>query len=373
MIVKKAVGKLHLWLGMTSGLLVFIISITGALYAFQEEIQDYTQGYRFVEVRKHEMLAPSRLKEIAVKALPEKHVHAVAYFGKTRSAQVIFFHYEPSNQYYDIVFLNPYDGQVLKVKDMDTDFFRWVLMGHFYLWLPPDIGQALTASATLIFVFMLLSGIVLWWPRNKNAVKQRFSIKSRVSWKRRNYDLHNVIGFYACLFVLVLALTGLVWGFQWFAKGVYAVAGGEKSLTYYDPVSVDSNAVDSTEKIAMDEVWFRMRKLYPQANEIEVHSPETDSSSIAANVNELEGKHWKMNYHYFDQYSLKELPVDHVYGKFKDAQFADKLMRMNYYIHVGSIFGFPGKCLAFLLSLIAASLPLTGFYIWCGRKKKSRQ
>lgn len=371
MIVKKAVGKLHLWLGMISGLLVFIISITGALYAFQEELQDLTQPYRFVEERQQEMLPPSKLKTIAQRNLPGKEIHAVAYFGKARAAQVIFYHYEPS--YYDIVFMNPYDGEVLNVKDMNTDFFRLVLMGHFYLWLPPAIGQPLVASATLVFVFMLISGIVLWWPKNKSAAKQRFSIKWNAKWRRKNYDLHNVLGFYACVFALVFAITGLVWGFQWFAQGLYTAAGGKKSLAYYDPVSSDSSFVEQAALPAIDRIWLHMRQQYPLAKELEVHVPETDSSSIAANVNEEEGTHWKMTYHYFDQYSLKELPVDHIYGNFKHADFADKLMRLNYDIHVGSIWGFPGKCLAFLASLVAASLPLTGIFIWWGRRKKSKQ
>jgi uncharacterized iron-regulated membrane protein len=46
---KKAIGKIHLWLGLSSGIIVFIIAITGCLYAFQEEIQNITEKYRFVE------------------------------------------------------------------------------------------------------------------------------------------------------------------------------------------------------------------------------------------------------------------------------------------------------------------------------------
>src|SRR5690606_19731633 len=82
-----------------------------------------------------------------------------------------------------------------------------------------------------------------------------------------------------------------------------------------------------------------------------------------------------ISYH-FDQYSLKELTGDHeVYDKpYNEGEFGAKLRRMNYDIHVGSILGFPGKLLAFLSSLIGASLPITGFLIWWGRKfGKSKQ
>jgi uncharacterized iron-regulated membrane protein len=91
---------------------------------------------------------------------------------------------------------------------------------------------------------------------------------------------------------------------------------------------------------------------------------------IAANANTDVGTYWKLDYRYFDQYTLKELPVDHIYGRITEADAADKLLRMNYDIHTGAILGLPGKMLAFFASLICASLPVTGFYIWLGRRKK---
>ncbi len=101
-----------------------------------------------------------------------------------------------------------------------------------------------------------------------------------------------------------------------------------------------------------------------------MHPPETDSSSIAANANLDEGTYWKTDYRYFDQYTLKEKKVAHIFGKLEDAKTADKLMRMNYDIHTGAILGLPGKIFAFLISLLIASLPVTGFMIWYGRRNK---
>ncbi|RZK63395.1 MAG: PepSY domain-containing protein, partial [Pedobacter sp.] len=76
---------------------------------------------------------------------------------------------------------------------------------------------------------------------------------------------------------------------------------------------------------------------------------------------------------FYDQYSLKEIEVKHMYGKLANATAADKLARMNYDIHVGAVLGLAGKIMAFLASLVAASLPITGFIIWRGRHKKSRK
>ena len=105
---------------------------------------------------------------------------------------------------------------------------------------------------------------------------------------------------------------------------------------------------------------------------IEVHIPSTSSSPIEVSINPDDETYWQTDYRYFDQYTLKELSVQHIYGKVKEASMADKAMRMNYDIHTGAVIGLPGKILAFFASLIVASLPVTGFYIWLGRRQKER-
>ncbi|TDB67402.1 PepSY-associated TM helix domain-containing protein [Arundinibacter roseus] len=368
---KKIFGKIHLWLGLSSGLLVFIIAITGCLYAFKDEILDRTETYKYIQEQNKAFLMPSEMEAIARKELPGKLLHAIKYNSRNEAAEAIFYHYEPT--YYYTIYINPYDGQVLRINDNETGFFHFILDGHFYLWLPPAIGQPVVASATLVFIVLLISGLIMWYPKNRAAAKQRYAFqwKATTKWKRKNYDLHNVLGFYASTLALVFALTGLVWGFQWFANSYYTALGGEKSLLYMDPVSKTQTSTRTVTPLAgIDKVWLKMKAEYPTAAYIEVHPPETDSSSIAANANLDKGTYWKTDYRYFDQYTLKELPVSHVFGRLKDATIADKVMRMNYDIHVGAIGGLAGKILAFCISLLIASLPVTGFMIWYGKRNK---
>ena len=221
---KKIFGYLHLWLGLSSGLVVFIVAITGCMYAFQSEIQELTQPYRRVEVQDTPLLPPSKIAALADAALPNKHLHAVMYETAGRAARAIYYSFE--EHYYYFVYVNPYSGEVLKVKDEFADFFRWVLDGHFYLWLPAEIGQPVVASFTLVFVFMLISGILLWWPKKKKGLKKKLSIKWSGGWRRQNYDLHSVLGFYICWLGLIFALTGLVWGFEWYRDGLYTLDSG---------------------------------------------------------------------------------------------------------------------------------------------------
>ncbi len=366
--LKKIVRTTHLWLGLISGLIVFIVAITGCIYAFKDEIQSFTQSYRYVDKQNLPYLPPSEIVEVANNALPDKDIHAVMYHQEGMATEAIYFNYE--EYYYYFVYVNPYTGEVFKVKDEFADFFRIVLDGHFYLWLPHEIGQPLVASFTLVFVLMLISGIVLWWPKNRIGKAKSFKIKWDAKWRRKNYDLHSVLGFYICWLALLFSLTGLIWGFEWYRDGVFELAsGGEAYVDYYDPPADITAKVQHTVP-AIDQVYEIMKVAYPDAETIEVHPPHDESLSIAANANPDASTFWKIDYRYFDPYTLEELPVSHQWNRLAEATNAELMLRMNYDIHVGAIAGLAGKLLAFFASLTVASLPVTGVLLWYGRRNK---
>lgn len=369
---KKIIRKLHLWLGLLSGLIVFLISITGCIYAFQEEIQDLTQPYRFVAQQDQPYLPPSRLLPLAQQALPGKELHSLRYFREDRAVEATFYHYEPT--YYYAVYLDPYTGAIREVANREAGFFRFILNGHFYLWLPPDIGQPVVAVFTLIFFAMVLTGLVLWFPKNKAAWKQRrwFKWKAGTKWRRKNYDLHNIIGFYASFVAIIFVITGLVWGFSWFARAYYTAMGGSKSLVYEAPLST-VNPLPAAETPVLDRLYDRLFLKQGDIVSADFHPPASDSASIEVATNTASGTYWKTDYRFFDQYTADELSVNHIYGRYKAMKFADHVMRMNYDIHTGGIWGLPGKVLAFFMSLLVATLPVTGVVIYIGRKKKQQK
>ena len=367
MSVKKIVGRIHLWLGLSSGLIIVLLGITGCILAFELEIRNLTEGFRKVRVENKPYLPPSELKAIADKHLVSGNALGVEYPGQGKAAVAMY--YDEKN--YELLFLNPYNGEVQKHKNMNNDFFRIVLDGHYYLWLPEHIGQPIAASATLIFLIMIISGIVLWWPKNKAARKQRFTIKWNARWRRKNYDLHNVLGFYASWVAIFLAITGLVFGFEWFARTVYFVSsGGETMVEHAHPFS-DTTKTPAYANMA-DHLWNEYRPTVKPNESLGVYFAHLNSDPVEIVINHKPGTYYNSDYFHFDRNTGEELEAPGSYsGRFADASAADKLIRMNYDIHVGAILGLPGKMLAFCASLLAASLPITGFLIWRGRRKKA--
>jgi uncharacterized iron-regulated membrane protein len=368
--MKSWLRKIHLWLGLSTGLLVFIIAITGCLYAFKDEIQWALQDFRKVAIQNKEFLPPSVIRQISDSALAGKHIHAVQYTSPQHAVKAIYYSHDEG--YYDIAYINPYSGELLKVRDEARDFFRIVLWGHFYLFLPAKIGQNVVGVVTLGFFVLVISGLFLWMPKKRKQVSDKLKVKWGASWRRVNFDIHQVVGIYTMLFSLVFIITGLMWCYEWFRKGSYEVASGHPWKEYYEPVSMkdslDTMAFDPN--LQVDKIYHWMSNEYGKTSAIEVHFPESDTGCIAANFNPEEGTFWKIDYRYFDMYTLKELPVDHLWGRYQPENKADLIFRMNYDIHVGAIAGLPGKIIAFITSLLIASLPVTGFLLWKGRKYK---
>ncbi|MBP6065113.1 PepSY domain-containing protein [Bacteroides sp.] len=93
------------------------------------------------------------------------------------------------------------------------------LMGVMKLhrWLMDDtrtVGKVIVGISTLFFIFILISGMVACWP--KKWKKRHFTVRQGRTMRQTLYNLHTVLGLYAGIILLVCALTGLMWSFQWY-------------------------------------------------------------------------------------------------------------------------------------------------------------
>ncbi|WP_421773764.1 PepSY-associated TM helix domain-containing protein [Gracilimonas sp.] len=370
--LKKISSKLHLWLGLGSGIIVFVIAITGCLWVFQEEVTIMIEGERIVEAQETSFISAEVAHDIAKTVFPDRVIHGTIFGQKTDQVEVVFYEADP--EFYRSVFLNPYSGEILDVKNHREGFFWFVLQGHLYLWMPPDIGIQFTKYGTMIFVVLLLTGMILWWPKTKKAFKRSitFNWKEKTKWKKKNYDLHNILGFYSSSLAFLIAYTGLIMAFGWVAFLTYKALGGDKSPQFITPDNVSEvvEMVDDGEK-PINKIVPMLRTKYPNYDTIELHYPENDTSSILVEMSTKEGVYYDTEYLFYDQYTMEELETTSIYGKTENAGFADRVMRMYYDIHVGAIGGLPGKIIAFFISLLTASLPVTGFLFWYGRSFKS--
>ncbi|MEI6950146.1 PepSY-associated TM helix domain-containing protein [Paraflavisolibacter sp. H34] len=368
----RLAAVLHLWGGLASGLVILIVALTGALYAFQPELTEAFQPYLHVEQRNASFLPVSSLKSLAEKELPGKKVSRISYAGADHSVAVSFNNKKKGYNYN--VYLDPYTGTVLKVKDMDRDFFRQVLHGHMHLWLPDPVGKTIVIWATLLFGLIIITGIIMWWPQkwSKATRRQSFSVKWDASPKRLNYDLHNVFGFYASWIMIFVVLTGLVWGFEAVRDAEYSLFSGGKSFPEAAKLNVKKPEAALAAGRPLDAVEAQVRGRYASSARIQYLLPAADDAPLTVRIFPEQKRHFNADYLTFNPYTAAEIP-DGARGKYADANGGEKANRLNYDIHTGGIGGLPLRLVVFLAALVTASLPVTGFYIWWGKRKKQQK
>lgn len=380
MTVRKLFRKIHLWIGLGSGAIVFILGITGCILVFVDELKPLVYQQRlFVPSATGQPQPLTMLLQTAEDAWgeakpvtameiyndPNRTVHFRAYRASDQEGTW----YWDAKQYYESVFVDPYTGGVVATENSEFEFFRVVLFLHWSLLFSNPIGQPIVGVATLLFVLSLITGLILWWPKNRKARRTRFRFRWKASTrlKRKNYDLHNILGFYSISLSVIIAVTGLVWAFPWVNDGVQWLANvGTKSETQL--VTPLPNEPMEEETGVIDKVYAAVHARYPDAAGYHVYFGQSDDAPINVLIR-YQGTTWRDVVEQYSQYSGNRLNT----AKFSDKNRGEKLRSMNYDIHVGSILGLPGKILAFLASLIAASLPVTGFIIWYNRKRKGKK
>ena len=370
---KKIFFQLHKYLGLVTGIVVFVVAITGCCWAFKEEIESLLDDSVQISLQDQPILTPTEAKTFAKEVFPNQSIHGVLFEHGAQPVEVIFYDAEP--EFYQSVFLNPYSGEVIEVKDHMSGFFAFILKGHIRMWLPKEIGEQLVSVSVLIFLLIIISGIVVWFPKKRKNLGQRlkFKWKKTTKWKRKNYDLHAITGFYICSLAFVLAFTGSVISYNWLKYVVYKSIGGEKEASFIIPDNNSAPPKLVVQEKPIDRLIVKLMKESSNAVSYELHYPHDEDESIYVELANSEGLYYNNDYRFFDQHTLEEIETPGIYGKYKDAKLSDKVLRMNYDIHIGAIGGIAGKILAFIISLLTASLPVTGFLMWYGRNYKKKK
>ncbi|MGE8556009.1 MAG: PepSY-associated TM helix domain-containing protein [Chryseobacterium jejuense] len=381
---KKWSAKLHLWFGLSVGVIVFIVSLTGTLYVFKDEIQNILR--KDVIYVKHEASAQKPipltiLQEKVSLELNEKYPINSVEVSLDKGKSYRFLYYEKSKKgwnYFQQVlinkqaYVNQYTGEILAVYDEKYDVFNILKYIHWGLLLNSEWGPYVVGIPTVLFIIMLITGIILWWPKNKNARKGRFwfNWENVKNWKRKNYDLHNVLGFYTSFIALIMSVTGIYFAYP-YVKNTFnlALSGYWEQPKEKQIKSPDSLMAKRSD--LFDITALQTEKLYAGASSYRIslngkNKKGKELKNLPITIYGQEGRFSERSILTFDRYSGKLLTNK----PHQQLSNAEKYANANYDIHTGSYFGLFGKIIWFIAGLICTSLPVTGFLIWWGKRKK---
>ncbi|RXM50679.1 MULTISPECIES: PepSY-associated TM helix domain-containing protein [unclassified Chryseobacterium] len=381
---KKWSAKLHLWFGLSVGIIVFIVSLTGTLYVFKDEVQNILRKdaiYIQQNVSGQKPLPISILREKVSLELNEKYPINSVEVSLDKGKSYRFLYYEKSKKGWNYfqqvlinkqVYINQYTGEILAVYDEKYDVFNILKYIHWGLLLNSEWGPYVVGIPTVLFIIMLITGIILWWPKNKNARKGRFwfNWENVKNWKRKNYDLHNVLGFYASFIALIMSVTGIYFAYP-YVKNTFnlAISGYWEQPKEKQIKSPDSLTTKRSD--LFDITALQTEKLYAGASSYRItlngkNKKGKELKNLPITIYGQEGRFSERNILTFDKYSGKLLANK----PHQQLSNAEKYANANYDVHTGSYFGLFGKIIWFIAGLICTSLPVTGFLVWWGKRKK---
>lgn len=354
--MKKTLHSLHLYFGLISGTIVFIVALTGCFVSFDDDLRKAFHSDLYDVSKSSTSIKPvDEILTIAKRFASTEKIQGIRVPADTESSYEILLKGKKS------IFVDPYSGKILGTLDKRNDFFGKMLRLHRNLFLD-EVGEWITGISALVFLGMILSGIVLWWPTSKRNRKEKFKLKWNVHPIKRNYDLHTVLGFYASWLILLTVLTGLIFSFKWAENTLFFVTGSKKEKRM--EVASVSKSTENTH--AMDVLFQLVKKEFPAYSDCFIGLPEDKKGSVRFSMRyENAGFYRRIDNLFFDQYDGSLLKVKN----FDDLSTGTKLRITAENIHTGKSFGLVGQWIVFFASLICASLPITGFLIWRNKRK----
>lgn len=171
----KLFRKIHLWLSVPFGIFITLICFSGAMLVFEPEITDFFKNYLYTD----------------------SYVNSVG----------------------------------ITVKNERLPFFITMIKLHRWL-LADSTGKMIVGISTIVFIFALVTGIILWWPRAQKNLVRSLSVNLKSGWYIFWKSLHVAGGMYVVIFLLAIAFTGLTWSFEWYRTAFYSIANCLDSVSY---------------------------------------------------------------------------------------------------------------------------------------------
>lgn len=375
--IKAVLFQVHSVAGLVLALLLTLIALTGAIMSFEDEIVDQLNaGIMQVAPRQTPVLMPDDLIARLKAAQDVGKVSAVTLSSDPAAAVHVRFARDDQGSRPGSLYVDPYDARVLGAPRGET-FFAIVRRLHRWLLIPGDgkgWGRPITGTIALGLIVMLVTGLVLRWPRRAGSVKLWLKPNLGLSGRGLHRSLHAVIGTWVLPIYMTMTLTGLYFSFEWYKDGVtwllarpHAAAAKMQPKTPAKP-SRTANS-EPAPPIGFDQAWMTFQR------------EEGDRFSKALLTLPAQGTTIRIRS--WGKASLlettrDEFRIDAVTGqlvsaeRYADKTFGEKIVAAIYDIHRGAILGWPGK-LAFMIAAVLMPLfSVTGILLYLSRRRLRR-
>ncbi|WP_028618811.1 PepSY domain-containing protein [Pseudomonas canadensis] len=365
--LKKTLFQLHWFFGITAGLVLALMGITGAAVSFQDEIlRALNPSVLTVGKREAGVLPPAELVR-KLEATEGQTVAMLFVESESGNAARVFFTPPPGERRGQLRYFDPYTGDYMG-DVVGQEVFGFLLQFHRFL-VMGDTGRNITGACTLILVFFCLSGIYLRWPRQVASWRAWLTLDWRKKGRAFNWDLHSVFGTWCLLAYLLSALTGLYWSYDWYSQGLTKLLS---DAPQNERVRKRGPAPEGPAPVAnYDAIWSSIySNAGPGLSAYNIRMPAVAGQPATVYYLLDDSPHDR---------ALNQINLDPATGEVKSHDryasktFGSQLLTSVYALHTGSYFGLAGRIILTLSSVLMPLFFITGWLLYLDRRRKKRQ
>lgn len=383
-VFKKVLFQLHWLLGISAGLVLSLMGVTGAAYSFQDEILEWLNADTLrLEVSADGVLPPAELVR-RIEASAGEQVSGLWVETQSGGPARVFFMPPPGERRGPMRWFDPYNGKLLD-DPVGQPFFGLMLQLHRFLAMG-ETGKQITAASTLALIFFCLSGLYLRWPRQAGSWRAWLTLDWARKGRSFNWDLHAVAGTWCLALYLLAALTGLFWSYEWYRAGLQRLLADAPVEQQAKPGERRGEGRGERREggrpgmpqapsgpplvVDYDAVWASIREAAgPGLSAYNLRLPPVGGQPATVFYLLKDASHPR---------AINQITLDPATGKvarverYAEKSFKAQLLTSIYALHVGEYFGLPGRILMMLASLAMPVFFITGWLLYLDRRRKKR-
>lgn len=371
MTARKFWTQLHWLLGITAGSILLLIGATGAALAFREELLDaFNPGVLRIAYVSTEPAAPDALLSGFAAADPASRVATLTLYAEPGRAAKAILVPAKGERRGEVVYLHPLTGAPLG-EVHGAEFFEVAESLHRWLLLPREPGRVVTGVLAIGLLVLALSGLYLRWPRDWTRVREWWRIDRKTRGRALLRRLHLVIGT-ACLVAYVpVTLTGIFWAFDGVRDPVSSWLGEPRPpRTPAKPMAEKAEQGDPAGVIPMEAAWTAFSRATVPAgwSEVIVRVPANAKASVLFTWLDTDPAHERARNRTTIRLDGKVVKDE----RYRDKEIGGRALAAIYPLHMGTLFGLPGRIAMFLAALLLPAFTITGWWLYLGRKRLER-
>lgn len=383
---KKFLFQIHWFLGISAGLILSVMGVTGAIYSYDQQILKWVNSDSYVvQAENTPKLTPAQLYQHFNTTQPEIKINSITIAKDPTSSSVVNIEKEGERRGYNMM-VNPYNAQVLpdvkgrKLLLLIQQIHRNLTAG--------EVGKQITGACALMLIYFVLSGLYLRWPK-KHSARQWLAVKPKLKGRNFIWDLHAVVGTWVIIFYLLFACTGLYWSYDWWRSGMFKVMGVEQPKPQgHGPTpqnrGMQQNKRPDRNTDKKSELQFDNTQLITVLNQtwsgfnsqvgrdystLTLSLPKKDDGKIELSFVDATPQHERARNQAIYNYKTGHIEKMELY---EDKKLNQKIMSSMLPVHRGSFFGPIYQFVAMLASLAMPLFFVTGWMLYLKRRKQKK-